>query len=195
MLLNLFMPGKGREIRAMQHTLEEDFRIVLLRLSESIGKGQQPERRNSLFDKLQTDLADGSKQAFAYMNNTFFQESKYFIEYMNMREQQAVVLKDIDKKAGSVRAVFPQADQVAELICETAATFGESNNARELIARLDEVLRQMKDSPLPATREEFEERAVLYGILMDLEYFLQLKKEFADSLTEEQVRRYWQGDV
>ena len=129
------------------------------------------------------------------MNNTFFQESKYFIEYMNMREQQAVVLKDIDKKAGSVRAVFPQADQVAELICETAATFGESNNARELIARLDEVLRQMKDSPLPATREEFEERAVLYGILMDLEYFLQLKKEFADSLTEEQVRRYWQGDV
>lgn len=195
MLLNLFMPGKGREIRAMQHTLEEDFRIVLLRLSESIGKGQQPERRDSLFDKLQTDLADGSKQAFAYMNNTFFQESKYFIEYMNMREQQAVVLKDIDKKAGSVRAVFPQADQVAELICETAATFGESNNARELIARLDEVLRQMKDSPLPATREEFEERAVLYGILMDLEYFLQLKKEFADSLTEEQVRRYWQGDV
>ena len=45
--------------------------------------------------------------------------------------------------------------------------------------------------PLPATREEFEDRAVLYGILMDLEYFLQLKKEFADALTQEQVRRYW----
>ena len=25
----------------------------------------------------------------------------------------------------------------------------------------------------------------------DLEYFLQLKKEFADGLTQEQVRRYW----
>ena len=49
----------------------------------------------------------------------------------------------------------------------------------------------MKDSPLPVTREEFEDRAVLYGILMDLEYFLQLKKEFADGMTQEQVRRYW----
>ena len=56
MLLNLFMPGKGREIRAMQHTLEEDFRIVLLQLSESIGKGQQPERRGKLFCKMPADL-------------------------------------------------------------------------------------------------------------------------------------------
>lgn len=77
------------------------------------------------------------------------------------------------------------------LLYETAVSFGECNNARELLTKLTEVLRQMKDSPLPATREEFEDRAVLYGILMDLEYFLQLKKEFADALTQEQVRRYW----
>ena len=194
MLLNLYMPGKGREIRAMQYMLEEDFRIVLLQISEYIGKKEQPEHPDVFFDKLQTDLSIGRKQAFAYMNNTFFQESKYFIEYMNMREQQAVVIKDIYKKVMSVHAVFPQTDQVAELIHETAATFGESNNARELLVQLDKALRHMKDSPLPVTRVEFEERAVLYGILMDLEYFLGLKKEFADSLTEEQIRRYWQGD-
>ena len=129
------------------------------------------------------------------MNNTFFQESQYFIAYMNMREQQTVVLKDMDKKVRSVRAVFPQTDQVAALFAETAVTFGESNNAEELLVKLDKALGQMKESPLPATREEFEERAVLYGILMDLKYFLQLKKEFADSLTQEQVRRYWREDA
>ena len=48
----------------------------------------------------------------------------------------------------------------------------------------------MKDSPLPVTREEFEDRALLYSVLMDLEYFLQLKKDFADALTKEQVRKY-----
>lgn len=52
----------------------------------------------------------------------------------------------------------------------------------------------MKGSALPATREEFENRAILYSILVDLEYFLQLKKEFADARTEEEIRRYWKGE-
>lgn len=192
-LLNLYMPGKGKEIRVMQRTLEEDLRRVLLRMAEYIGKEDRSDYTGACFDKLQADIASGTKQAYAYMNNTFFQESKYFIAYMNMREQQTLVLRDIYKKIISIRTIPPQTEQVAELFHEAAVTFGESNNARELLARLSELLRHMKDSALPVTREEFEDRAVLYGILMDLEYFLQLKKEFADSLTEEQVRRYWGG--
>ena len=190
-LLNLYMPGKVREIRAMQHTLEEDLRKVLMRMAEYIAKEDRSDYTGACFDKLQEDILAGKKQAFAYMNNTFFQESKYFIDYMNMREQQTVVLRDIYKKIIHIRSLLPQTEQVSGLLYETAVSFGESNNARELLAKLAEVLGHMKDSPLPATREEFEDRAVLYGILMDLEYFLQLKKEFADAMTQEQVRRYW----
>jgi len=36
----------------------------------------------------------------------------------------------------------------------------------------------MKEEPLPVSRTEFESRAVLYHILMDLEDFLQEKKRF-----------------
>lgn len=192
-LLNLYMPGKGKEIRMTQYRLEEDLRAVLLRMSEYIGKEDRSDYKGSCFDKLQTDIAAGKKQAFAYMNNTFFQESKYFIDYMNMREQQTVVLRDIYKKIMSMRTVLPQTGQVAELLRETAVTFGESNNAKDLLARREEALRRMQDSELPVTRQEFEDRAVLYGIMMDLAYFLQLKREFADSLTKEQVLKYWDG--
>ncbi len=193
-LLNLYMPGKSREIRAMQYQLEEDLRTVLLRMSEYIKKEDKSDYTGNCFDKLQTDIEDGKKQAFAYMNNTFFQESKYFIAYMNMREQQTVVLQDIYKKIINMRTVWPQTEQVSELLYETAVTFGESNNAKALLATREELLSQMKDSKLPATRKEFEERALLYGILMDLEYFLQLKRAFADSLTKEQIGRYWQAN-
>ncbi len=192
-LLNLYMPGKEKEIRLMQQRLEEDLRTVILRMSEYIGKEDRSDYTGSCFDKLQADIDAGKKQAFAYMNNTFFQESKYFIDYMNMREQQTVVLRDVYKKIVSMRTVLPQTEQVAELLRETAVTFGESNNARDLLASREEALRQMKDSELPATRQEFEDRAVLYGIMTDLEYFLQLKKEFADSLTKEQILIYWGG--
>lgn len=190
-VLNLYMPGKSREIRAMQYQLEEDLRNVLLRMSEYIRKEERSDYTGNCFDKLQADIDAGKKQAFAYMNNTFFQESKYFLVYMNMREQQMVVLRDIYKKIISMRTILPQTNRVSELLHEIAVTFGESNNARELLAKREEVLTQMKDSGLPVTRQEFEDRAVLYGILMDLEYFLQLKKEFADSLTQEQIRQYW----
>ena len=193
-LLNLYMPGKSREIRAMQYQLEEDLRTVLLRMSEYIKKEDKSDYTGNCFDKLQTDIEDGKKQAFAYMNNTFFQESKYFIAYMNMREQQTVVLQDIYKKIINMRTVWPQTEQVSELLYETAVTFGESNNAKALLVTREELLSQMKDSKLPATRKEFEERALLYGILMDLEYFLQLKRAFADSLTKEQIGRYWQAN-
>lgn len=193
-LLNLYMPGKSREIRAMQYQLEEDLRTVLLRMSEYIRREEKSDYTGQCFDKLQADMDAGKKQAYAYMNNTFFQESKYFIAYMNMREQQMVVLRDIYKKIINMHTILPQTEQVAGLLHEIAVTFGESNNARELLDKLEVVLSQMKDSRLPVTRQEFEERAVLYGVLMDLEYFLQLKKEFADSLTQEQMKRYWQGN-
>ena len=193
-LLNLYMPGKGKEIRSMQHRLEEDMRAVLLRMSKYITKEDRSDYTGICFDKLQADIAAGQKQAFAYMNNTFFQESKYFIAYMNMREQQTVVLRDIYKKILSVRTVLPQTEQVAELFYEISVTFGESNNARDLLVKLSQLLVKMQDSKLPETREEFEDRAVLYAILRYLEYFLELKKEFADTLTEEQIRRYWQTE-
>lgn len=179
-LLNLYMPGKEKEIRAIQRTLEEDLRTVLLRMSEYIVKEDRSDYTGSCFDKLQADIDNGLATAFAYMNNTFFQESKYFIEYMNMREQQSIVLQDIYKKIMNIRIIVPQTEQVSGFIHEIAVSFGESNNAGELTAKLSGLFGQMKNSPLPVTREEFENRAMLYAILMDLRYFLLLKKEFAE---------------
>lgn len=192
-LLNLYMPGKGREIRTMQRILEEDLRAVLFRMAEYIRKEDKSDYTGACFDKLSADITKGEEQAFAYMNNTFFQESRYFIEYMNMREQQCIVLKEIYKKIIRIRTIFPQAEAVSAFIYEIGSSFGESNNAEALLETLSALLLEMKNSSLPETREEFEERALLYSILMDLEYFLMLKKEFAQSLTEEQIRRYWIG--
>ena len=41
------------------------------------------------------------------------------------------------------------------------------------------------------TREEFENRAILYHLLLDTQRFLLMKQEFVQSLTEEQVNIYW----
>ena len=190
-LLNLYMPGKVKEIRKMQRILEEDLRNVLFRMSEYIQKEDKSDYTETCFDKLASDVSIGKKQALDYMNNTFFQEAEYFITYMNMREQQCVVLKEIYKKIVSIRKIPPQAEQISAFIHDIAISFGESNNAKVLLEALSDLLSQMKESPLPVTRDEFEERAILFSILMDLNRFLKLKNDFADALTAEQIRRYW----
>lgn len=193
-LLNLYMPGKVKEIRMEQRILEEDMRNVLFRMSDYLQKEDKSDYTGACFDKLFSDVSAGKKQAFAYMNNTFFQESEYFIAYMNMRGQQCVVLQEIYKKIVSIRTVPPQTKQISALIYEIGHSFAEYNNAKSLLEKLSVLRLQMKDSPLPVTREEFEDRALLYSILMDLDYFLQLKKDFADALTKEQIRKYWHGE-
>lgn len=190
-LLNLYIPGKIKEIRHTQHILEEDLKTVLLRMSEYIVKEDKSDYTGSCFQKLLADVDEGEKHAYAYMNNTFFQESKYFMEYMQMRRQQCVVLQDIYKKIVSLSFIPPQALQISEFIRNISISFGESNNARDLLDELAILTSGMKNSSLPVTREEFENRAVLYMILTDLEYFLQLKKDFSDSLSEEQIKKYW----
>lgn len=192
-LLNLYMPGKVKEIRATQRNLEEDLKTVLLCMSEYIKKEDKSDYTGACFDKLSYDVSKGKKQAYDYMNNTFFQESKYFIEYMNMRERQCVVLKDIYKKIISIHTVLPQTQQISSFIYDISISFEESNNAKALLRELSDLFKQMKNSPLPAAREEFEERAILYSVLIDFEYFLQLKKDFSDSLTKEQIIKYWQS--
>ena len=68
------------------------------------------------------------------------------------------------------------------------------NSPDEQIARLEEIFADMKKEPLPESREEFEARAVLYHILMDIEEFLLFKKRFAESLDEKKLERYWKKD-
>ena len=53
----------------------------------------------------------------------------------------------------------------------------------------------MKLQPMPKTRVEFENRAKLYHICLELEYFLELKYDFVQNLTEEQISLYWNYEL
>lgn len=52
----------------------------------------------------------------------------------------------------------------------------------EQLLKLQAVFDHMKQEPMPVTREEFENRAILYHVLMDLEEFLFVKQRFYEAL-------------
>ena len=84
-----------------------------------------------------------------------------------------------------------QSKVVADYIIYMTDFVVEKNIPDPQIARLEEIIQQMKQEELPATREEFESRALLYHILMDLEDFFLLKKRFIEDLDETKRKRYW----
>lgn len=108
-----------------------------------------------------------------------------------MRQGQCHILRSLHYELKKIRYIPRQAAIIAEYILYLKEYVVEVNEPSEQINRLYGLLESMKKEELPKTREEFENRALLYHILMDIEEFLQYKAEFIKSLDEEQLRRYW----
>jgi len=64
------------------------------------------------------------------------------------------------------------------LLGEIGEDFRRDNTVEGLLEKRENLLAQMKSQPLPDSREEFEARAILFYILMQIKRFLELKREF-----------------
>lgn len=194
-LLNLYMPSDLKKIRTIQSLLETDLRNILdnmasFLVSDSKINSKIDSKTDYFFD-LDNHIETGLTYAYSNMNNRILQESKYFIAYMEMRKQQCQVLRNIYEKIASLESSPYQANEISQFVYNISNTLRESNNAKELLEEGHVLYASFQQSTLPITREEFEARAILYMIMKDLEYFLELKIDFARSLTEKQIKMYW----
>lgn len=206
-ILNLYIPSNVKLIRNKQHIIEQDLKEILATLAAKLAAGDladsdeaaglnmhiRKDCDGSCLQALKEHINIGLEQAYTNMNNALFSETRYYIEYMEMRKQQYKILAGAFEKTAKLTMVTPQAHEVATFIMEIVNTLAETENAKGLLTSEDRLLAKFKESSLPASREEFENRAVLYLILMDIRLFLKLKEDFADSLTKEQKEKYWRS--
>ena len=129
--------------------------------------------------------------AYDYQNNTFQSHPSYYIDYFEMRLNQCHILHNLHNEMRRIRSMPRQAAVIADYILYLVEYVVERNVPQAQIEKLEGIFEVMKREPLPLSREEFESRAMLYHILMDLEEFLIFKKRFVEGLSDEQRRRYW----
>ncbi len=189
--MNLFIPNNEKQIRETQKTIEECLKSVLKYMVEMMKSENCSYKKLECMDYLEGYIVEGIEHAYLNMNNTLLQDSRYFIEYMEMREQQYYVLKEIYEKITTLTMVTDQSLEVSKFIQHISDTLSESHNTRILLVHEKELMQRFKGAPLPLTREEFENRAMLYVILMDFKIFLKTKKAFVDALTDNQKEKYW----
>lgn len=179
-VLNLFHDNWSQrevfsgEIRQVESSLQK----ALLEISKYLAN--EPGAKNVWSDlrALELYLQELVVDAGEYEGNTFGEDSQYYIRYFEMRLDQCHTLRNLQKEMQKIKAIPSQAQIVAEYIRYMSEYVTELNRPKLQLQRLDGIFQQMKQEPLPVSREEFENRAVLYHILMDLEEFLLFKRDF-----------------
>lgn len=192
-ILNLFHANDSRKkdiIKNMRDT-EEGLQTALRNLAAYL-RNEQLER--NVWDdirKLEKEIEHFIHDACEYQNNTFHSHPEYYIDYFEMRMKQCNVLHNLHYEIKKIRSMPEQASIVANYILYMANYVIEVNIPVLQLERLKQIFQDMKKEALPVSREEFESRAILYHILMDLEEFLIFKKRFVEELDETKKKTYW----
>ena len=174
-IVNLHLRADEEAMRRHMTTVDELMRAAmhaLSRGSEGLSYAQQ------LLEALGRELTMAEKLAIDNADNTFGDAPLYPIRYVQMRANQRRILAQIAHALADVDVQTPQHGEVCALLARVAEKYSEANDVSALLSAVQEVLTGMRSQALPASRDEFESRAVLYYVLLRLEDFLQLKRQF-----------------
>lgn len=177
-LWNLFMPDGKRHLIVYQRIVDDKIVNILKRMALYIEREDKSDYTGSCFDELDAMLADLKKEALRYMNNHLITEDDYYYEYMLMRARQCNILKRIYADIIRLTATPEQGKKLADFIQKTADEFTEQNDVSTLLSELEKLHSDYERQELPVTRQEFENRSMLYHILEDMKSFLEIKRKF-----------------
>lgn len=171
--------------------VEKRLQEILLVLAEYLANRPQ---ETSVWDEicaLEAAVQEYVHEAYEYQNNTFPSHPLYYISYFEMRYDQCQVLHNLHYEMKKIRSMPEEAAVVADYIRYLVPYVKEYNKPDAQKRLLNQICQSAKKKELPRTREEFESRAMLYHIMMDLEEFLIYKERFIRGLDEEQRKKYW----
>ena len=177
-LVNLHLHRKEKEFQKLADEVDSQIKGILHRMSCWLPREDKTEYGPGCFDKLEKALEEAKLCAAANYNNVVLHGSTYELDYIEMREQQSVILKEIYGNIKSIAYLPEQAEQVAELLGQIEQDYHRDNTVEKLLKELDSLLLRMKEQELPGSRDEFEARAILFYILMQIQNFLELKWNF-----------------
>lgn len=190
-LMNLYIPNKIEMIRADQLDIENDMKKILYKISALLLQDSKTDHDDIDFDRLEKKLDHALARAYENMQNTLLSDTKYYIQYIDMRKNQCHVLERVYIDLYRLNSVWRQTYIMSQFIEDIGASFHEYNNTIMLLKKLKNLKEAMKQEVLPTTRNEFENRAILYRLLFELEEFLLLKVDFVKELNEKQIAMYW----
>ncbi len=193
MLLNLFHGNYSHRQKIISNMRDTESCLQSI-LEDLAAYLSGDEIRHNVWDDirvLEDQIQSYIKSASEYQENTFQSHPEYYIAYFEMRYEQCRILHNLNNELVKIRSMPKQAAVIAEYLVYLAKYVIEINHPTQQITQLNEIFAGMRNEELPKTRDEFENRAMLYHILMDIQDFLTHKADFVSKLDQTQLARYW----
>lgn len=177
-LINLHLRSRKEQFTQLSDRVDGQIKEILEDMARWLVQEDKSGYGKSAFDLLEKALQQAEDCAVANFGNAPFSRDTYELDYVRMRQRQAVILRAVYDNIREITYLPRQAEQVAELLERIRQEYHRYNNVEGLLGRLGELLEDMQLQPLPRSREEFEARAVLFYILRQMEELLEVKKQF-----------------
>ena len=195
LVLNLFYGNSHykKQIIADMRGTERRLQTILRELASYLAGEESGEGVWDSICQLKEDIDGYRKNADEYQSNTFQSNPEYYIDYFEMRWKQCSILRNLYQELEHIRALPAQARVISDYLLYLSDYMLELNVPTDQIDRLHELLAEVKSQELPKNEEEFENRAMLYHILMDIDDFLAFKADFVSALNPSQKEQYWKS--
>jgi len=181
MMFNLYSASLEYEFEKNKHRIEDYYRAILSDMAVTLITQAVPVYEQEILLNVEKLVEKSKAMAQVINNNNLFKKNDYYINYIEMRIIQLDTMKRMKKHFSRFYMTYEQTKILSEFTNEIAMNLHENNDCIELIEKLNLLRKGYASMELPKNRDEFENRALLFQFLNDLEDFLIIKKEFKQS--------------
>ena len=177
LLLNLYMPDNEKQLKEDIKAIEEDFRTIIFAMAAHLNLEKIAPLDDACLD-LRSKLRAALNQAHIHQKNQWISEEDYYSEYFSMRLAQLRILRDMVNLLIEIDIDGLFVDELRKVLISTAENFAEENDGKLILWQIEAVYQNYRQKTLPQTREEFENRALLFQFLQSFRSFVEIKAIF-----------------
>ncbi len=179
-LANMHLRKNVDYIEKLKNATDEQIKNILEQMAKGILNQDITDYCEESFFELRNHIRMAKNVAEVNYKNQLRREDIFDLEYIRMRDKQYLVLYEMYKFVIKLDAKPITAGKISDFLMEVSISYHRDNTCEELMEHFYEMDEYMKTSPLPVERNEFENRATLYGLMRHIEEFLQIKMDFVN---------------
>jgi uncharacterized membrane protein YgaE (UPF0421/DUF939 family) len=181
MIFNLYTASLEENFEKNKENIEKQYRLILSDMAASLVTQAVPIYEQEVLSSIEKLIQNTKFIAQKINNNKLFKSNNYYESYVEMRATQLDAIKRMKRHFLRFYMAYEQTQILSKFTTSVAINIHEDNDCIELISKLTLLRKEYEIMELPKNRNEFENRALLFQFLNDLEDFLIIKKEFKES--------------
>ena len=180
-LLNLYLHKDTKKMSEYRAAVDDEIKAIIGRMADRVLVSDKSDYTGDCFKRLDGYLDAAGNIAALNNQNTLIGSDDYDLLYLDMRKKQCTILREMYKSVKEMDMAPEQAHIISKLLKKINEEYHESNNVSELLDETNKVISEMKGQKMPETRDEFENRASLYNLMIRTREFLTIKKMFMEN--------------